>query len=84
MRQVVVKELVQFGIRYDAAEAIELAFLQDLPRRLDEGMHGDARERATHADTTYAECGEVIHRVAERAAVKEIDRLRCDGFDRCR
>src|SRR5262249_59864553 len=64
--------------------AVEIAFLRNLPRRLNEGMHGDARERAAHADPADAKVGEVADRVAERRAVQEIDRLRRDGLDGCR
>ena len=64
------EELVQFGIRYHAREAVELAF-RNLPRRLHESMHGDARERAADANSTHAHCSEIAHCMAERATVEK-------------
>ena len=49
------KEFVEFGIRYDAGETVELAVLCNLARRLDEGVHCDARKRAADADAAYAD-----------------------------
>ena len=66
---------------YDAGEAVELAVLRDLARRLDEGVHGDARERAADADAAHAERGKIIDREAEGAAVEKVDRLRRDRLD---
>ena len=78
------KEFVQFGIRYDAGEAIELAFLRNFSRRLDESVHCDTRERAAHADPSYAERREIVHSITERTTVKKIDRFRRNRLDRCR
>ena len=41
MPQIFVKEFIQFGIRNDTGETVELAFFCDLLRRLDESVHGD-------------------------------------------
>lgn len=82
-RQIFVEELVQFGIRHHAGEAVELAF-RNLPRRLHESMHGYARERAADADATHTHCSEIANRIAERTTVEKIDRFRCHCLDRCR
>ena len=72
MRQIVVKELVQFGVRHDAGEAIEPTFLRNLSRRLDESVHRDARKRAAHANATHAYSGEVIQRIADRPMRRQL------------
>ena len=76
------EKLVQLGIRHDAREAVELPVLRDLPGRLDERVHGDPRHRAADANAAYAERGEIIDGVAERAVIKKVDRFRGDRLDR--
>src|SRR5262249_23074647 len=66
----------------DAGEAIELAFLRDLLRRLDKRMHGNTRQCSPDADTANPELGKVVHRKAERTGIEKIDRLWRDGLDR--
>ena len=78
------KELIELGIRHQAGEAVELAFFGDFGRRFDEGLHGDARQRATDADAAHAKPGEILDSEAERTAVEEVDWLRCDRLDRRR
>src|SRR6185437_1183290 len=72
------KELVELGVRYHAGKTVELALLGDFGRRLDEGIHGDARQRAADADAAYAHAGKVFDGEAERAAVEKVDRLAAD------
>src|SRR4249919_2388273 len=81
--QVFVEEFVQIGIRNDAGETIELAFLCDLLSRLDERMHGNTRQRSADTDPAHAEFGEIVHRKSERPGVQKIDRLRRDGLHCC-
>ena len=75
---IVAEKVVEFGVRHHAGKTVELALVGDFARRLDEGMHGDARQRAAHADAAHAHLGEVFDGEAERAAVEKIDRLRRD------
>ena len=75
------KELVQFGVRHHARKSVELAVLHDLPGRLHEGVHSDARHGAADADAAYAERSKIADRVAERTAVEKVDGLRGDGLD---
>src|SRR5450759_310997 len=78
---IVAKKLVEFRVRYYAGKTIKLFLLGDFGCRLDEGMHGDARQRAAHANAAHAHLAEVFDREAERAAVEKIDRLRRDRLD---
>src|SRR5674536_58169 len=67
---IVAKKLVEFRVRYYAGKTVELALAGDLARRLDEGMHGDARQRAAHADAAHAHLAKLFDREAERATVE--------------
>src|ERR1035441_10186235 len=75
---IVAKKLVEFRVRYYAGKTIKLSLLGDFGCRLDEGIHGDTRQRAAHADAPYAHLGKIFDREAERATVEKVDRLRRD------
>src|SRR5664280_258703 len=77
-RAIVAEKLVEFSVRHHAGKTVELALVGDLARRLDERMHGDARQRAAHADAPHAHLAKLFDREAERATVEKIDRLRRD------
>src|ERR1035437_4398868 len=78
---IVAKKLVEIRVRYYAGKTIKLSLLGDFGCRLDEGMHGDTRQRAAHADAPYAHLGKIFDREAERAAIEKIDRFGGDRLD---
>src|SRR5664280_2364813 len=78
---IVAKKLVEFRVRYYAGKTIKLFLLGDFGCRLDEGMHGDARQRAAHANAAHAHLAEFFDGEAERAAIEKIDRLRRHRLD---